>query len=81
MSTALIQSYLSKRKQRTNINSEFSSWEEILFRVPQGSILGPHLFNKFVYVSFFIMNDTKFANYAEDNTPLFAGKVKNGKIL
>lgn len=27
------------------------------------------------------MNDTKFANYAEDNTPLFAGKVKNGKVL
>ena len=32
-----VQSYLSNRTQRTKINSEFSSWEEILFVVPQGS--------------------------------------------
>ena len=29
----LVQCYLSNRKQRTKINSEFSSWEEILLRV------------------------------------------------
>ena len=33
----LIQSYLSKRKQITKINTAYSSWEEILFDVPQGS--------------------------------------------
>ena len=27
----LVQNYLSNRKQRTKINSDFSSWEEILF--------------------------------------------------
>ena len=43
----LVQRYLSNRKQRTKINSEFSSWEEILFGVRQGSILGPILFNIF----------------------------------
>ena len=37
----LVQNYLSNRKQRTKINTEYSSWEEILFGVPQGSILGP----------------------------------------
>ena len=31
----LVQRYLSNRKQRTKINSEFSSLEEILFGVPQ----------------------------------------------
>ena len=31
-------SYLSNRKQRTKINESYSSWEEILFGVPQGSI-------------------------------------------
>ena len=30
----LIQNYLSNRKQRTNINTEYSSGEEILFGVP-----------------------------------------------
>ena len=44
----LVQSYLSNRKQRTKTNSEFSSWKEILFRVLQGSILGPLLFNIFL---------------------------------
>ena len=44
----LIQSYLSNRKQRTNINATFSSWEEMSFGVSQGSILGPLLFNTFL---------------------------------
>ena len=41
-------SYLKNRKQRTQINSAYSCWEEILFGVPQGSILGPLLFNIFL---------------------------------
>ena len=69
----LIQSYLSKRKQRTKINSEFSSWEEILFGIPQGSILGPLLFNIYLCDLFFEMNDVDFASYADDNTPFFVG--------
>ena len=30
----LMQSYLSSRKQKTKINTAYSSWEEILFGVP-----------------------------------------------
>ena len=36
----LIHNYLTKRKQRTEINQSYSSWEGILFGVPQGSTLG-----------------------------------------
>ena len=36
---------LKERKQRTKINSLYSSFAEILFGVHQGSILGPLLFN------------------------------------
>ena len=36
----LVKSYLSNRKQRTTINKELSLWAEILFGLPQGSVLG-----------------------------------------
>ena len=41
----LIYSYLKDRKQRVKINSDASTWEDILNGVPQGSVLGPLLFN------------------------------------
>ena len=69
----LVQNYLSNRKQRTKINSDFSSWEEILFWVLQGSILGPLFFNIFLCDLFFIMNETDFASYADDNTTYVVG--------
>ena len=47
-SLKLINSYLSKRRQRIKINDVYSSWSEILFGVPHGSILGPLLFYIFL---------------------------------
>ena len=40
----LIHSCLSNRKQRMKVNSAYNIWK-VIFYVPQGSILGPLLFN------------------------------------
>ena len=65
----LIHDYLSNRKQRTRINNSYSTWMEIVFGVPQGSILGLLLFSFFLADLFFIVNSTDIANYADDNMP------------
>ena len=69
-----MQSYLSERKQRTNINQAYSSFEEILFGVFQRSILGPILFNIFLSDLFLVVQNVDFASYADDNTIYDAGE-------
>ena len=70
----LIHSYFSNRKQRAKINGRYSSWSKILFGVPQGSILGPFLFNSSICDMFDFLEDFDIANYADDSTPDCAGK-------
>ena len=73
----LVQNYLSNRKQRTRINSDIGSCEEILFEVPHGFILGPLLSNIFLCDLFFIINETDFASYTDKTVkPVYSGHLR-----
>ena len=61
-------SYLFQRMQRVKIKSARSEWKVMKRGIPQGSCLGPLLFNLFLNDVFFSVELCELFNYADDNT-------------
>ena len=71
----LIYSYLKRRKQCVRINNSNSSFKDVVSGVPQGSVLGPILFNFFINDLFLFIKQATLHNYADDNTLSYFSKT------
>ena len=71
---------MSNRKQRIKVNDAYSSWKDIFYGVPQGSILGPLLFNIHLCDLFYFLEDLDIASYADDTTIYTVSEKKESVI-
>jgi len=70
----LMLSYLTNRSQRVKISESVSQWAKPNKGVPQGSILGPLIFNIFMNDFLYLDFHSSIYNYADDNTLAFMGE-------
>ena len=63
-----MKSNLTNRKQCVKLGSIKSDFEATIKGVPQGSIIGPVLFNIFINDIFHFVKSWSLYNYADDNT-------------
>jgi hypothetical protein len=68
----LLENYLTGRKQQIKLQGVVSGWQILQKGVPQGSIMGPLLFNIFINDIFYFIEHGTLYNYADDNTLSYA---------
>ena len=61
------------------MNGSFSSWKDLTRGVPQGSVLGPLLFNIYIDDLLLFIQNSDICNYADDTT-IYACDKNLGKI-
>ena len=64
----LFYSYLCNHKQRVRIGSSFSEYLGCSIGVPQGSVLGPILFNIYTNDLLLSVTESDICNFADDDT-------------
>ena len=67
--------YLNGRKQRCKVGSTYSTCMDVLTGVPQGSVLGPLLFNIFINDFLYFIHESEICNFADDNYLYASGKT------
>ena len=73
-----VHSYLLNRKQCVCINNTLSEFNKVIFVVPQGSIVGPILFNCFFNDFYYFIKTATVHNFTDDNKlTTFAQNIRN----
>ena len=75
------ESYLSNRTQSVRLNDTVSDKTSISYGVPQGSVLGPNLFNIYVNDLTSFLPNCEVIQYADDTQLILSSNIDNLKGL
>ena len=79
-SAVFLYSYLKRRKQSVKIDDILSTFQSLISGVPQGSILGPILFNIFLNDLLTTLENSEIYYFADDNTISSISKEKEALL-